>query len=258
MTAVWVLARSGYESRLQYTASHAARTVASIIFGMIYISIWQGIGEQHALQGYGREGMIAYMAFNQVILWLTVTTHGLGLEDRVRTGQIALDLVRPLHLFVFAAGKEAGSIAYNALFTAVPLYVLYTLLFGLPVPADPLIWLWTLPALLMAAYTAVCISYCIGVTALWTVESRWFSLLNYSLSFVLSGFLMPVAWMPGWLQTVSRLSPYPVFNDIPTRLYLGHAAPAALLAPALWCVLLSLACLAATSAVRRKVEVQGG
>lgn len=258
MTVIWVLARSSYESRLQYTASHAMRTVASIIFGMIYISIWQGIGEQHALEGYGRAGMVAYMAFNQVILWLTMTSHGLGLEDRVRTGQIATDLIRPLHLFVYAAGKEAGSIVYNLLFTAFPLYLLYTLLFGLPVPSDPTVWLRTLAALVMAAYTAICIAYCIGVTALWTVESRWFSLLNYSLSFVLSGFLMPIAWMPGWLQTISRLSPYPVFNDVPTRTYIGHASPGALMAPAVWCVLMTLACLAATSAVRRKVEVHGG
>lgn len=258
MNAIWVLARSAYESRLQYTASHAVRTVASVIFGMIYISIWQGIGEQDALEGYGRTGMVAYMAFNQVILWTTFTSHGLGLEDRVRTGQIALDLVRPLNLFVFAAGREAGSIAYNALFTALPLYALYTLIFGLPVPSDPFVWLRTIAALAMAAYTAICISYCIGVTALWTVESRWFSLLNYSLNFVLSGFLMPIAWMPHWLQTVARVSPYPVFNDIPTRTYLGHAVPEALLAPLVWCALLSLACIAATSAVRRKVEVQGG
>ncbi|SFB59286.1 ABC-2 type transport system permease protein [Cohnella sp. OV330] len=258
MTVLWVLARSAYESRLQYTASHAVRTVASVIFGMIYISIWQGIGDQYALEGYGREGMVAYIAFNQVILWLTFTSHGLGLEDRVRTGQIALDLIRPVHLFVFSAGREAGSIAYNMLFTALPLYVLYALFVGLPVPSDPALWLRTLAALVMAAYTGICISYCIGVTALWTVESRWFSLLNYSLSFVLSGFLMPIAWMPGWLQTIARLSPYPVFNDIPTRTYLGTAAPSALLAPLAWCALLSLACLAATSAVRRKVEVQGG
>ncbi|MDI4648890.1 ABC transporter permease [Cohnella hashimotonis] len=258
MTVLWVLARSAYESRLQYTASHAVRTVASVIFGMIYISIWQGIGDQYALEGYGREGMVAYISFNQVILWLTFTSHGLGLEDRVRTGQIALDLIRPVHLFVFSAGREAGSILYNVLFTALPLYVLYALFVGLPVPSDPERWLRTLAALVMAAYTGICISYCIGVTALWTVESRWFSLLNYSLSFVLSGFLMPIAWMPGWLQTISRLSPYPVFNDIPTRTYLGYAAPTWLLAPVFWCLLLTLACIAATSAVRRKVEVQGG
>ncbi|MCC3375011.1 ABC-2 family transporter protein [Cohnella sp. REN36] len=255
---IWVLARSMYESRLQYSASHAVRTVASIIFGLIYVSIWQGIGAERELGSYGTAGMVSYIAFNQVILWVTFTNHGLGLEERVRTGQIALDLVRPLHLFAFAASREAGSIAYNALFTALPLYVVYTLSFGLPIPQQPAVWLWTCAALAMGAYTAICIAYAIGVTALWTVESRWFSLLNYSVNFTLSGFLIPLEWMPGWLQTIAKASPYPIFNYVPTRLYLGKAGPDSLLVPILWCLALTLLCIAASAAVRRKVEVQGG
>ncbi|MBB6670544.1 ABC transporter permease [Cohnella nanjingensis] len=255
---IWVLARSMYESRLQYSASHAVRTVASIIFGLIYVSIWQGIGAERELGSYGTVGMVSYIAFNQVILWVTFTSHGLGLEERVRTGQIALDLVRPLHLFVFAASREAGSIAYNALFTALPLYAVYAVSFGLPIPRELSVWAYTAAALAMGAYTALCIGYAIGVTALWTVESRWFSLLNYSVNFTLSGFLMPLDWMPGWLQTIARVSPYPIFNYVPTQIYLGKAGPSSLLVPLVWCLLLTLLCIAASAAVRRKVEVQGG
>lgn len=255
---LWVLAKSMVRSRLQYSASHAVRTAASVIFGMIYVAIWQGIGEQDLLGEYGTEGMVHYIAFNQVILWLTFTQYGLGLEERVRTGQIALDLARPVHLFVFAAGREAGSIAYNAIFTALPLFFIYDWMFGLAVPREPAVWLWTAAALLMAVYSALCIGYGIGVASLWTVEGRWFHLLNYSLNFVLSGFLMPLQWMPDWLQAVARASPYPIFHSVPAGLYMGKAGPDTLLVPFLWCLLLTAGALAATKLVRRKVEVQGG
>lgn len=256
--ASWVLARKMFESRLQYSASHAIRTAASILFGMIYVSIWQGIGESNELGSYGREGMAHYVAFNQVILWLGFVNHGLGLEERVRTGQIALDLMRPLHLFRFAASREAGSILYNAAFTAWPLFVVYALALGLPVPGDPARWLWTVLALLGASYMSVCVGYIIGVTALWTVESRWLSLVHYSFTFILSGFLIPLEWMPGWLQAIAHGSPYPAFHSVPARIYLGQAGADELIVPAVWCALLTLAALGATRLVRHRVEVQGG
>jgi ABC-2 type transport system permease protein len=254
----WVLAKSMFESRLQYNTSHAIRTVASIVFGLIYVSIWQGIGKEHVLAGYGAAGMIGYISFNQVILWLSTTTHGLGIEERVRTGQIALDLVRPVHLFWFSTAREAGSMIYNAMFTSLPLYVLYVTFLGLPVPQDPLVWLRTALALIMASYSGACIGYCIGVTSLWTIESRWFTLFNYSFSFVLSGFLLPIEWMPTWLRYVAEASPYPIFHSVPTRLYLGKAGAASLLIPFAWCIAFTLGSLAMTRIVRRKVEVQGG
>ncbi|MBN2981414.1 MULTISPECIES: ABC transporter permease [Cohnella] len=255
---LWVLARSMVQSRLQYSVSHAVRTAASVIFGMIYAAIWQGIGEQDSLGDFGTEGMVAYIAFNQVILWLTFTNYGLGLAERVRTGQIALDLARPLHLFAFAAGREAGSMAYNALFTALPLYFIYFWIYDLSIPRDPAVWLWTAAALLMAVYAALCIAYAIGLASLWTVEGYWLHMLNYSVNFVLSGFLIPIQWMPEWLQTVAGFSPYPIFHSIPTQLYLGKTGPGTLLVPLLWCALLTAGALAATKAVKRKVEVQGG
>jgi ABC-2 type transport system permease protein len=254
----WVLARGMFESRLQYSASHAVRTAASVIFGLIYASIWKGIGEQHALGAYGKAGMTAYIAFNQVILWISFTRRGLGLEERVRTGQIALDLARPIGLFAFAAWQEAGSILYNALFTAVPLYLVYVGFLGLPVQRDPLVWLWTVAALAAAAFASVCIAYLIGVAALWTVESRWLDLFNYTLNFLLSGFLIPIEWMPGPLRTVAEWSPYPLFQSIPAQLYLGKAGPERLLQSLFWCVLFALLAAAATRIVKRKVEVQGG
>ncbi|MDF2962908.1 MAG: family transporter [Paenibacillus sp.] len=256
-----VLMKKAYARNLQYRSSHAVNTVASAIFGLIYVSIWKGIGDpgQAEADGYTLQNVVHYVAFNQVCLWITLfITNGLGIDRSVRTGQISLDLMRPVHLFYHLMCREWGQVGYQLLYKSLPIYLLYIWMLELPVPSSATTWFWTVTALLLAAYMNICVNYLIGVTALWTTESNWLFWVHYSLSSVLSGFLIPLEWLPDWLQSISRFSFYPCLQYVPTKLYLGMETASLLIGSAVWCVLLTLLCLTATSLVRRKVEVQGG
>ncbi|OXM84159.1 ABC transporter permease [Paenibacillus rigui] len=255
-----ILIKKAYERNLQYRASHIINTVASAAFGLIYVSIWKGVGQPANGGGYTLDNVIHYVAFNQVCLWITLfITNGLGIERSVRTGQISLDLMRPVHLFYHLMCREWGQIGYQLLYKSLPIYLLYVLALDLPVPTSAATWLWTVFALTMAAYMNICINYLIGVTALWTTESNWLFWVHYSLSTVLSGFLIPIDWLPAWLRSISQLSFYPYMQYFPSKIYLGLAQASSVVTGALlWCLILTLLCLGATSLVRRKLEVQGG
>jgi ABC-2 type transport system permease protein len=254
-----VLAGKAYARNLQYRASHAINTIASGVFGLVFVSIWTGIGESNDLGSYGAQGMVFYVAVNQTFLWITsFLTNGLGIAQSVRTGQISLELMRPVHLFYHLMSKEWGQVAYQAIYKTMPIYIVYVFAFSIPVPTKVTVWLATFAALALAAYISICINYLIGVTALWTTESGWLYWVNFSLSMLLSGYLIPIEWLPGQLRTVSELSPYPYLQYVPTRIYLEMTGAGALAGSLIWCVLLTLLCYAATALVRHKVEVQGG
>lgn len=253
-----VLAKKAYLRNFQYRAGHAIRLIGSIIFGLIYMSLWIGIGTGKPLGEYGLDGIVSYIAFNQACIWLLLASYGLGLEESVRTGQIAVDLLRPLHLFVHKMSREAGRIAYLFLYCSVPLYLTFVLFVPIRTPERTVTWLWTFIALGCTAYLSMSIAYLIGIVSLWLTESRFLHYLHHALSSLLSGFLIPVEWMPGWLQTVSRLSPYPSMQYYPTRIYMEMDGPQALLLSFGWCGLLTALCYVATRLLRYKVEVQGG
>jgi ABC-2 type transport system permease protein len=254
-----ILARKTYARNLQYRSAHLVHNIASAIFGFIYISIWTGIAGSRSLGEYGVTGMISYVAFNQASLWITsFLNNGLGMEQAVRTGQIALDLMRPVHLFYHLMCKEWGQIAYQAVYKFIPIYMLYFFVLPFYVPPALSTFLWTALALALAAYISICINFLIGAVALWTTESRWLYWVNYAFSTLLSGFLIPVEWLPGWLSAISHASFYPYLHYVPTRIYLRMESASALAGAALWCLTLTLICLAVTEAMRRKVEVQGG
>ncbi|MGG1551546.1 MULTISPECIES: ABC transporter permease [Paenibacillus] len=254
-----VLARKAYARNLQYRGSHLLHNLVSMVFGYIYASIWSGLGSDASLGEYGAQGMIAYIACNQAILWVTqFGTNGLGLEQAVRTGQIAVDLMRPVHLFYQAMNREWGQLAYQFLWKSVPIYILYIFIFHLQLPKQLSMYAWAAIALLCAAYISICMNYLIGAMALWTTESRWLYWVNYAFSMLLSGFFIPVEWLPAWLRAISQYSPYPYLLYHPTRIYLGMEHGTAILGSLLWAAVFTLACVGMTQLVRHKLEVQGG
>ncbi|WP_442601284.1 ABC transporter permease [Paenibacillus sp. KN14-4R] len=255
----FVLARKAYVSNLQYRGAHMLKNAASLVFGFMYVAIWAGIGSSSDLGARAAEGMTAYIAFNQSILWITgFLTRGLGIEQSVRTGQIALDLMRPTHLFIQRMSREWGQIAYQFVYKFLPIYILYFFLFSLKLPMHFSTYVWTFLALALAAYISICIQYVIGVMSMWTTESQWLYWVNYALSMLISGFFIPIEWLPSWLRAISMASPYPYLLYYPTNIYLDKVDPSVLIGSLMWCIGLTLVCLYVTRFMRHKLEVQGG
>ncbi|MWV43679.1 hypothetical protein GRF59_08520 [Paenibacillus sp. HJL G12] len=255
----FTLASKAYARNLQYRGAHMLHNLASALFGYLYACIWIGIGADRPLGEYGVQGMIGYIAFTQASLWITgFITNGLGIPQAVRTGQISLDLMRPVHLFVLCMCREWGQIAYQFVYKSLPIYLLYMILFRLSLPTHWTTLLYTFVALAASSYMSICMNYLIGATSLWTTESNWLFWVNHALVNLLAGFFIPVEWLPSWLQTVSWMSPYPYLLYVPTRIYLGYEQAGSLLGSMAWCIVFTLLCLLVTVVVRRKVEVQGG
>ncbi|XEC97338.1 ABC transporter permease [Paenibacillus tarimensis] len=254
-----VLGMKSYARNLQYRGAHMVHNIASALFGYMYACIWIGIGDHHTLGDYGVQGMVSYIAFTQASLWISgFNTIGLGIPQSVRTGHIALDLMRPVHLFTHMMSREWGQIAYQFLYKSVPIYTLYYFVFSIQTPRATSDVLLVLLSLLLSAYISISINYIIGASALWTTESGWLYWGNHAFIMLLAGFFIPLEWMPEWLQSISWMTPYPYLLYVPTRIYLGFESGSILLGSVLWCLFMTGLCLAVTRLLRRKVEVQGG
>lgn len=255
----FTLASKAYARNLQYRGAHMVHNLASAMFGFMYACIWIGLGRDHPLGEYGTQGMVGYIGFTQAALWITsFISNGLGIPQAVRTGQISLDLMRPVHLFSHMAAKECGQIAYQLLYKSIPIYLLYFFVFSLQTPQHGITYLHTAAGLSGAAYLSICLNYLIGVSALWTTESSWLYWGNHALINLLAGFFIPLEWLPGPLESLAWMSPYPYLLYVPTTVYLGYGNAFWLWGTLFWCALLTVLCLLATKVVRRKVEVQGG
>ena len=260
LTLYAYLGRTGYRRNLAYRWSHMLNNLASALFGFIYIALWQAVApETSTTDPYTRSTMTAIMILAQTFAWITAfLPAGLGVHQSVRTGAIALEMARPMPYFPMVLARESGNVAYQALFRAIPVALVFGLFFGFPAPGSAGHLLLTLPSLLLGAYIGMMLYYTVGISALWTTEIRFAHWLYHGLMTLLSGGWVPADMLPGWMGQVVPYLPFASQLFYPIRIYLGLSGPEVLLIQAAWAAVLTLWCQWITRRALGRVVVQGG
>lgn len=255
-----VLFRKTYLRNFQYRMAAMINNLGSLVFGFMYIAIWQGtLGSDRHVLGLGRDEMGWYMAFVQGVFFISFMAlpRGFQIEEGVRTGSISLQMMRPISFYGYYLAHGFGYHAYNFMFRSLPVYIILSLFVGFPAfdfARLPLLVL----SLLFSAYLGLLSNYFVGVVAFWTNSTRWAFIVMYTLITTFSGFLVPLPILPGFLAQFSLFSPFAGMNYYPAMILLGRPTLIGVLVPLFWCVVLTFLALSVTQAARRKLEVQGG
>lgn len=254
-----LLAHKAYRRNFQYRASHVITNIASVIFGFIYIAIWQAATSQGGTGDYTPIDFARYVAFNQALLWVTIfRENGLGIPQTIRTGAISLDMMRPVDYHLMMVTRELGNVWYSFLFRTLPLSAVFAWAVGVHIPTHPSTVGLLAVAIVLAVYNGLCLHYIAGISAFWTLQSRWAFQLLHSAHFGLSGFMVPIDLLPPGLSQLATYLPFGSLQYYPARIYLELAGAEALILPAIWAVVLTVLCRILTRLARRTVEIQGG
>ncbi len=125
---------------------------------------------------------------------------------------------------------------------------------------------WTWPAFVLSATFAACVSFgfrfMLNLSAFWLLDYRGAGTIMTAAWTFLSGFVVPIAFFPGALQTVARALPFAALVNGPVEVFLekqqGLDLLGALLLQAMWAATLLLAGRLMLAGATRKVVVQGG
>ncbi|MEQ7123114.1 ABC-2 family transporter protein [Actinopolymorpha sp. B11F2] len=251
-------------------ATYRAATVAGVftntVFGFImaftYIALWEA---RPGLGGYDVSDAVTYVWLGQSLgmiggLW------GGGFRDelaeRIRTGDIAVDLTRPVSFQAWWLAGDLGRAAFHLLARGVPPTFIGALVFTLTLPRDPLTWLAFLLAVLLGAIVCFSINYLFALTGFWLLDSRGVHQVAGVLAMFFSGMLLPLNIFPGWFGDLARILPWSSALQIPADVFLGTYQGLDLLPvfgfQAVWALVLWVAGYFLTSLATRKVVVQGG
>lgn len=215
-----------------------------------------------AIAGYDARAASTYSWLVQGLI-ATVAMFGWDeLAQRVRTGDVAVDLTRPVDLQLSMLAADLGRAAYLLVPRgALPLAV-GALFYGLDLPTDPAAYPLGAVSVLAAITVSFACRFAVNLVAFWLVELRGVQTLYLVATNVLSGLLVPVAWFPGWLGALARATPFPSMLQAPVDVLSGRVAGWQAVAT----VLVQLAWVLATlalgrlvlSAATRRLVVQGG
>lgn len=256
LTAMRLSARSN----LQYRGHHLINNVASAIFGFIYIAIWAAVAAGRTLDGvYDTALLTNYVVVNQCLLWLTTFDRsGIKLARRVRDGSIGIDLMRPVGLMRLHLAQNYGGRLYNLFFRSAVLALIYALAGGFPVPSDPARWPLILLAVGLATHIGTVMTYLIGLSGFWTVETSWLYLGFMTMSLFFGGASIPLDLLPAGLGRLALATPFACMGYYPSAIYLGIRGPLGLIPMVGWAVAVTALAAYLTRAARRRADVVGG
>jgi ABC-2 type transport system permease protein len=259
------LARRGYGRYAAYPGATWAGLFTNSFFGLLIAYVMLAVYEHREdVGGYDVADALTYVWLAQGLLSV-VASFGPSwyeLALRVRSGDIAVDLYRPLDLQAAGLGEDLGRAAYQLLFRAVPPFVLGALLFDLTAPADPLRWLAFSLSVVLAVVVSFAIRFIFNLLAFWLLDHRGVYVIALAVTSVLSGLAIPLVFFPGELRDILRTLPFAGMLQTPIDVYLGEelggSTLGALALQAFWAVALLALGRAVLAAGTRKLVVQGG
>ncbi|MEV7006768.1 ABC-2 family transporter protein [Streptosporangium sp. NPDC051022] len=254
---------AGYSFRRHsaYRAAALAGAFTNTVFGIlrayVLIALWES---RPGLAGYDVTDAVTFCFLSQAFIGpMQVFGGGLELSGRVRTGDIAIDLVRPASLQLWSLATDIGRASYLFLMRSLPPTAVGAALFGIVVPTRPATWLAFTAGFALGVIVSFGWRYLIALSACWITDDRGTQSVSLVLTFFLSGMTLPLNLFPGELGEIARALPWSAMVQVPADLYLGKRDILdALGFQAAWAIaLLALGALV-TRAARRKVVIQGG
>ncbi|MET9049762.1 ABC-2 family transporter protein [Streptomyces bacillaris] len=261
-----VVAAGGFRRFATYRTATAAGVFTNTVFGFVlaytYIALWD---ERPQLGGYDLSQALTYVWIGQALLAACAMMGG-GFEDelmeRIRTGDIAVDLYRPADLQLWWLAGDVGRAAFQLLGRGVVPMLVGALAFDLALPGSPWIWPAFLLSVLLGIVVSFAVRFLVALSAFWLLDGAGAAQMSWLLGLFFSGMLLPLPLFPGLLGEVARLLPWSSLLQIPADVFLGKYSGWGLLEAyafqGAWAVALLLAGRLLQGVATRRVVVQGG
>ncbi|MEE6260502.1 ABC transporter permease [Plantactinospora sonchi] len=256
---------SGFRRYSTYRQATLAGAFTNTVFGFLrcYVLLAVAGGAGGVAAGYTPAQLATFVWVGQGLLAVVLLWGWTDLADRIRTGDVASDLLRPVHPVVSYLAVDLGRAGYALLTRFLPPVLTGLVFFDLALPTR-----WpTLPLFVLSVVLAVVICfgcrYLVNATAYWLYDVRGPMILWTLGSGVLAGLYFPLRFLPDWVTVPLWLAtPFPSLLQTPLDVVVERdpqPVQAALVVVQLaWAALILLACQVVQRRAERRLVVQGG
>ena len=263
MRLYWELARRGYRRYAAYPAATWAGVFTNTVFGFMQAYILLALYRHRGhVGGYSASDTVTYVWLMQSLLMVVVVFGWTDLALRIRSGDIATDLARPVHPFAAGLAFDLGRAWFNVLYRGVTPFVVGARVFDVHVPASVTRWAVFAASVALAVCVSFALRYLYNSATFWLLDFRGPMLLSVAVMTFFSGFYLPVRFFPSWLRTFTNATPFPSMFQRPADVFVGKTHGIDLLVTlavqAGWALALCALAVGVFAAGARRLVVQGG
>jgi len=214
---------------MQYRAAAWAGVVTQFFWGAIQLLVFRAF--------YESSNAAAPMSFDQLadLVWLRQAFLALvmlwnmdnELLELIASGNVAYELARPLSLYLFWFSRVLAFRIARTLLRCFPIFIIAFLLpgsWGFHLPRDLQALALFIPSLVLAAFIATALSMIICLLTFVSLNPYGARLFVGVAGEFLMGGIIPIPFMPPFLQRIVTLLPFRYTADFPFRVYSGHIA----------------------------------
>jgi ABC-2 type transport system permease protein len=263
MQLYWEVAKRGFSRYATYRSATVAGVFTNTIFGFVQAFVLLGLFKtRDEIGGFDATDAVTFTFITQGLLMVVAVFQWQEIALRIRTGDVATDLSRPVDFQAWWLAQDLGRALYHAVARGLPPVFFGALVFDLRVSTDPGDWLAFMVSVSAAVVVSFGIRFLTNLTAFWIIDVRGPLQVVMVFWLFFSGFIMPINFFPSWLETVARWSPFASVVQLPVEVLLGRhegsAIVGVLLQQLAWAAILYALGGWALRAATRKLVIQGG
>lgn len=259
--ALPTLMKVGFSEAVAYRAEMIVWVLATTMPLVMYM-LWSAVAREAPVGGYGQEDFLAYFLAAFIVRQLTGSWAAWQMNFEVRQGVLSMKLLRPLHPLITYATENLSYLPMR-LIVCVPAVAAMIIALGFKYfPHSLALWAMTFLAIIGGWAVIFLINICIGSVALFIKSTIKFMDAYLAMSFVFSGYLIPVELFPPAFRAVINWMPFRYTIGLPVEMLVSrHSEGEALLLLARQYLWIAVLFLLATSLWRKGVkrfEAYGG
>jgi ABC-2 type transport system permease protein len=262
---VLALARAGFRRFATYRQATFASTFTNCVFGFLrcFVLLATTVATGQA-GGYTAPQLVLYCWVSQGLLGVVLALGGWSeLADRIRTGDVVTDLMRPVHPVVSYLAADLGRAAYAALTRFVVPILIGFAFFPTYIPTRPATYPLFLVSVLLGVVVSFGARYLVNAIGFWLIDIRGvMTVLTFSMS-IGCGLAFPLHFLPRWLTWALWVgTPFPSIMQAPLDVVVerGPLLPlvGVVAGQLAWAVVLLGLCAYVQRRAEAKLVVQGG
>jgi ABC-2 type transport system permease protein len=202
---------------------------------------------------------LTYVWLVQAMISITQIWFDREISKTITTGDVVSDFYKPFDYQTYWFSRFVGNSFFGFIFRSVPTFLIGMWLFNVAVPKN----FSTVPLFIVSLAFSIMVSfltcYLANMISFWTISGTGIFTLAITVQMFFSGFVVPVAFMPDWLQTLVYLLPFQAIINVPSRIWLEQDQTWLAVLPQIgWAIGLWWFARWVTWSARQKVTIQGG
>jgi len=263
---VWLM-RLTFLKLMAYRMRYLTGIATYAVFVGGQYAIWREVYRAQGvtvIDGLTFAELTTYLAIGYIARGAYFTNTDSEIAARFQSGDVVLDLLKPLDFHAQWLAQAFGETCFRLLFFALPMSLVIVPLFGV-MPPHGHGW-WQFPALFLLAFLINAeLNLLAGTLAFFFEDITGLMGLKRNLIMLLSGLLVPLHFFPAWLAKATTALPFALISYYPTMAWLGKLGSDGtpgfghvLTVGLAWAAALRLGNVLLWRRARLRLEVQGG